>query len=288
MEGYLSKQGHIFQSWNRRYFLLTSQKLSYYADHHQKRLKGEYVFHPSSSIRRHDAIDQRLYLLELHAEGTGGTTLLMEAENEEILELWLQKINDVLTTHHSTPSSPSSPTPTTPTPSTKYQLLGTSPLLFQDLNLSPSHEFVTQLRIQFNAISVSQGTEYLPSLLSSEPQVQTETLPKTPETSSLLSLFMIDIDSPSPSEPLYRDFVHWAVVNITHTSAHSGEVIVPYLQPCPPYDSGSHRCVSITNFLHLNSPLSLSPSPDMSFCSIAIPRLSISSHAPRISTIDIR
>jgi hypothetical protein len=241
LEGYLSKQGHIFQSWNRRYFLLTAQKLSYYTDSQKKKLKGEYLFNSSSSVQRCDAIDKHLYLFQLHAEGTGGTTLLMEAENEQILEMWQQKINEVLEKYHSTLSIETEPPP----PSTKYQLLQTSPQLFQDLGISASYEFVTQLKIQYNEISLSQGLEYLPSLLQSEPQVHTETLPRSPET-HYLSLFMIDIDSPSPSEPLYRDFVHWVVVNIAQNTAHSGEVIVPYLPPCPPFASGPHRFVSLS------------------------------------------
>jgi hypothetical protein len=253
LEGYLQKQGHIFQSWNRRYFILTTTKLSYYSDStSKKRLKGEYLFTASSYIRRCDPIDRHIYLLELHADGTGGTELLIEAENEDTLLLWQTKINNIL-----------SQRVTVNEPTSKYQLHSSSDdqsLIFslsRDLQIPSSYEFLTKMLIQFDEptaappLSVSeQGMEYLPSQLQHQPIVHYETAPRDPET-HYLSLFLLDLDSPSPSEPLYRDFIQWVVVNISQNIPQSGEVIVPYLPPCPPYNSGSHRS--------LYSPLSVSP-----------------------------
>ena len=41
-QGYLVKRGHLIPSWNRRFFELTSNKLTYYVDESKKVMKGKY------------------------------------------------------------------------------------------------------------------------------------------------------------------------------------------------------------------------------------------------------
>jgi phosphatidylethanolamine-binding protein (PEBP) family uncharacterized protein len=249
LEGFLQKQGHIFQSWNRRYFILTSSKLSYYTDSSlKKKLKGEYVFTSNSYIRRCEPIDNRhIYLLELHADGTGGTELLMDTENEENLILWQNKINSLLILLQKKEREEGGGSHE---PTSRYQLSSSSSsssnFLFRDLSLSSNFEFQTKLLIRFENLSLEleQGMEFLPSQLQHEPMVRYETLPRDPET-HYFSLFLIDLDSPAPSEPLYRDFIQWVTVNISPNISHSGEVIVPYLPPCPPHNSGAHRSLCL-------------------------------------------
>jgi len=52
---------------------------------------------------------------------------------------------------------------------------------------------------------------------------------------------MIDPDAPSRAEPMYREFVHWAVVNMRGCDITAGETVAPYFGAAPPYNSGYHR-----------------------------------------------
>ena len=46
-------------------------------------------------------------------------------------------------------------------------------------------------------------------------------------------------------KPIYKEFVHWVVVNISgqdgRTDATSGETVLPYIGAAPCYNSGVHR-----------------------------------------------
>lgn len=60
------------------------------------------------------------------------------------------------------------------------------------------------------------------------------------------TLIVTDPDAPSRLKPDFREFVHWVVMNIdgsTGADVSSGDTILPYLGPAPPYSSGLHRYV---------------------------------------------
>ena len=53
MEGFLTKQGHLnFVSWERRYFVLESNKISYFENADKKTLVGRYDFTDDSSVHK--------------------------------------------------------------------------------------------------------------------------------------------------------------------------------------------------------------------------------------------
>lgn len=52
---------------------------------------------------------------------------------------------------------------------------------------------------------------------------------------------MTDPDAPSVSNPAFREFVHWVVVNIPGNNVESGEKVLSYLGAGPPYNGGIHR-----------------------------------------------
>lgn len=57
----------------------------------------------------------------------------------------------------------------------------------------------------------------------------------------LFTLIATDPDAPSRSNPMYREFVHWVVVNIPGNDLRSGVEIAPYVGPAPPHGTDSHR-----------------------------------------------
>uniref|UniRef100_A0A8C6X7G7 Phosphatidylethanolamine binding protein 4 n=1 Tax=Naja naja TaxID=35670 RepID=A0A8C6X7G7_NAJNA len=58
-------------------------------------------------------------------------------------------------------------------------------------------------------------------------------------------LIMVDPDAPSRSNPMYRFWRHWAVIDISgadlKTGNLKGHILADYLRPTPPPESGYHR-----------------------------------------------
>ena len=52
LKGYLYKRGNGIQTWKKRYFVLKSNKLSYFIDIHQIDKKGEIVLNFQSAVER--------------------------------------------------------------------------------------------------------------------------------------------------------------------------------------------------------------------------------------------
>lgn len=57
------------------------------------------------------------------------------------------------------------------------------------------------------------------------------------------TLAMVDPDAPSRSEPKFREFNHWLIVNILENDLSTGDVITGYLGSGPPKGTGLHRYV---------------------------------------------
>ncbi|KAJ0082970.1 hypothetical protein Patl1_10907 [Pistacia atlantica] len=88
---------------------------------------------------------------------------------------------------------------------------------------------------------VANGCDIKPSVAADKPHVRI-LAPRL--SSSLYTLVMVDPDVPSPSEPKYREWLHWIVVDIPEGSdSTKGKELVPYMGPQPP--TGIHRYVFV-------------------------------------------
>jgi len=77
---------------------------------------------------------------------------------------------------------------------------------------------------------------------------ETKDLPTVTWTgkSELYAVFLTDPDAISREQPIFREFVHFAALNVKATviNANScGDVALEYAGPAPPYNSGLHRYV---------------------------------------------
>ncbi|KAJ4837744.1 hypothetical protein Tsubulata_015337 [Turnera subulata] len=99
---------------------------------------------------------------------------------------------------------------------------------------------VAEFCVHYGSKQVSNGCEIKPSSAANKPNVQIIGSSRLPP--DLYTLVMVDPDAPSPSDPTYREWLHWIVVDIPEKSdATKGFELVPYMGPQPP--SGTHRYV---------------------------------------------
>ena len=93
------------------------------------------------------------------------------------------------------------------------------------------------LQISFpSGIAADNGNMIAPSQVRRPPVVAFK-----PAQGRLYTLIMVDPDAPSRAEPMYREFVHWAVVNMPGCDVTAGETVAPYFGAAPPCNSGPHR-----------------------------------------------
>ncbi|XP_058812638.1 protein D3-like [Topomyia yanbarensis] len=85
---------------------------------------------------------------------------------------------------------------------------------------------------------VDASKELTPTDVRNEPKVEWCADPTT-----FYTLVMIDPDSPSRTEPLYREFAHWLVGNIPGKHVEQGEVMFEYMPAFPRSTSGYHRYI---------------------------------------------
>ncbi|XP_022139890.1 protein MOTHER of FT and TFL1-like, partial [Momordica charantia] len=94
------------------------------------------------------------------------------------------------------------------------------------------------LSVSYGSKQVANGCEIKPSAASDAPTL----LIHSPLSNHLYTLVMVDPDAPSPSEPTFREWLHWIVVDIPEGSdAYKGKEVVQYMGPQPP--TGIHRYV---------------------------------------------
>ncbi|KAI9120355.1 hypothetical protein K1719_007388 [Acacia pycnantha] len=99
-----------------------------------------------------------------------------------------------------------------------------------------------KLTVQFGSKQVSNGCEIKPSLAADRPLVRV--LAPSNNATNLYTLVMVDPDAPSPSEPTFREWLHWIVVDIPEGSdATQGKEVVSYMGPNP--RRGIHRYVFV-------------------------------------------
>lgn len=55
------------------------------------------------------------------------------------------------------------------------------------------------------------------------------------------TLLLVDPDAPDPKDPIYKEWIHWMIVNIPGNMINLGQIVLPYQPPIPP--RGTHRYV---------------------------------------------
>lgn len=91
------------------------------------------------------------------------------------------------------------------------------------------------LSVTFGETTVEHGQILTPSATEAPPSVSWEA-----SEDSFYTLVCTDPDAISRSNPIFREFIHWVVVNIPGSDVASGETVAPYVGPGPPYNSGLH------------------------------------------------
>ncbi|XP_073314029.1 protein MOTHER of FT and TFL1-like [Primulina huaijiensis] len=95
---------------------------------------------------------------------------------------------------------------------------------------------LAELVVRYGATQISNGCEIKPPMGDERPTVHIR------GSSNYYSLVMVDPDAPNPSEPTFREWLHWLVVDIPGGSdASKGKEVMPYMGPQPPV--GTHRYV---------------------------------------------
>ncbi|KQJ91783.1 protein TWIN SISTER of FT [Brachypodium distachyon] len=92
-----------------------------------------------------------------------------------------------------------------------------------------------RLRVSYNNREITNGSELRPSQVANQPTVQIAGLSR-----SLYTLVMMDPDSPTPSNPSQREYLHWLVTDIPEgRDVNRGTEVVAYESPRP--TAGIHR-----------------------------------------------
>ncbi|CAI4226361.1 unnamed protein product [Auanema sp. JU1783] len=106
--------------------------------------------------------------------------------------------------------------------------------------LSESHEDMQEIEITYeNDLKVNMGNELKPVQVHNKPSnISWEADPGV-----LYTLIMTDPDAPSRSNPKFREFKHWLVVNIIGNDLSTGSSLTDYLGSAPPEETGLHRYI---------------------------------------------
>lgn len=87
-------------------------------------------------------------------------------------------------------------------------------------------------------VFVRDGDELTPTQVRDKPMAE---FPGDPN--KLYTLIMTDPDAPSRTDPIYKEVLHWLVVNIPGSNIIKGDVIADYIGSGPPEGSGLHRYI---------------------------------------------
>ena len=202
--GRLHKKGHIFKTWKCRQFSLTGDVLSYSENGSEK---GSYTISNTSSVRVSDNMEEYANVFVLK---TQKGELVMSAIDGETRSEWMEVINEVICG---------------------------GPLIDIPDVIVGKFNTTVPLQLSFSGgMLANNGNLLTPTEVRHAPVVAFKSVPN-----KLYTLLMIDPDAPSKAEPMYREFVHWVVVNIPGCDITAGEVVAPYFGAAPPYKSGPHR-----------------------------------------------
>ncbi|KAJ8686744.1 hypothetical protein QAD02_022538 [Eretmocerus hayati] len=92
------------------------------------------------------------------------------------------------------------------------------------------------LEVTYNGKSLQFGHELTPFEVKDEPDIKWNFDP-----AKLYTLIEMNPDSPNRANPIYRDGLHWLMVNIPGDDIKKGESIVDYMGSGPPKGDGLHR-----------------------------------------------
>ena len=97
MQGYLSKEGHLFKTWKTRFFHLDGCELKYYDSDSKTKLKGRYVINVESKCNIVDDHKgkQNLFALQAKGDNSSDIILLSAASADEKMQ-WVSEINRVI------------------------------------------------------------------------------------------------------------------------------------------------------------------------------------------------
>ncbi|XP_020106515.1 protein FLOWERING LOCUS T-like [Ananas comosus] len=99
---------------------------------------------------------------------------------------------------------------------------------------------IASLRVFYSNRELTNGSELKPSQVANEPRIEIGGR----DIRTFYTLVMVDPDSPSPSNPTKREYLHWLVTDIPETTnATFGNEVVCYESPCP--TAGIHRFVLV-------------------------------------------
>ncbi|XP_061395208.1 protein D3-like [Musca vetustissima] len=114
--------------------------------------------------------------------------------------------------------------------------------VFKDNEIIPDvideapHHF---LKVSYdNGLKADKGNELTPTQVKNQPTVEWDA-----EDDVYYTLIMTDPDAPSRTDPKFREFRHWLVVNIPGNHIDQGEVLAAYIGSGPPKGTGLHRYV---------------------------------------------
>ncbi|MFH4979470.1 hypothetical protein AB6A40_006179 [Gnathostoma spinigerum] len=95
------------------------------------------------------------------------------------------------------------------------------------------------LKASFDSgVQADCGNTLTPTQVKNPPHVTWDA-----EPGALYTLVMTDPDAPSRSNPQFREWHHWLVINIPGNDVSRGEVLSEYIGAGPPPKTGLHRYV---------------------------------------------
>ncbi|KAI3456004.1 hypothetical protein Pfo_012667 [Paulownia fortunei] len=98
----------------------------------------------------------------------------------------------------------------------------------------------TELRVFSDGRMICNGCSLRPSQVVSQPRIEI----RGDDFRTLYTLVMVDADAPNPSNPHFKEYLHWLVTDIPgSTGADFGKEIVSYESPQP--SMGIHRLVLV-------------------------------------------
>ena len=99
MRGFFEKEGHIFKTWKKRYFVLNAEVLSYYTDENMSKLKGSYTIRADSSCNKISDKGNKKNCMALQAVGSNDSDMLiLSAPTEQSQKELMNAINEVIET----------------------------------------------------------------------------------------------------------------------------------------------------------------------------------------------
>lgn len=97
------------------------------------------------------------------------------------------------------------------------------------------NNYKNNLTIKFNNMVINYGSTLDKSITKIKPLLNFAW-----EKNKFYTIIMIDPDAPNASNPKYKYWLHWLIINKT-TDLHVYDIINDYEGPSPPDKSGPHR-----------------------------------------------